>query len=256
MNYAEYDRVEARESFRRDGYVYFPAFIDQESVEEVMAKLDDFIENKIPTMPRTEVYYEEAGDLGTLKQFQKLHEYDDFFHSLFIGGPLQEVAETLLDDNVVAVNLQYFNKPPKIGKPTPPHQDGYYFMLNPCEAVTMWLALDRVDEANGCVRYIPGSHTEPVRTHGRTKTLGFSQGITDYGTPDDVARERAFPAHPGDLLVHHAMTIHRADGNSTTDRHRRALGLVFFAERAKEDKEARAAYQKTLNEELLRTGKV
>ena len=256
MNYANYDRVESRESFRRDGYVYFPAFIDRESVDEVRARLDDFIEKIVSTLPRTEVYYETAGDSSTLKQMQKLHEYDEFFQSLFIDGPLQEVAETLLDDGVVPINLQYFNKPPRIGKPTPPHQDGYYFMLEPCEAVTMWLALDRVDEANGCVRYIPGSHLEPVRTHGRTDTLGFSQGITDYGTPDDVARERAFPAHPGDLLVHHAMTVHRADGNSTTDRHRRALGLVFFAERAKEDKQARAAYQKLLNEELVRSGKV
>ena len=44
------------------------------------------------------------------------------------------------------MNLQYFNKSPGANKPTPPHQDGYYFMITPCEAVTMWLALDEVDD--------------------------------------------------------------------------------------------------------------
>jgi ectoine hydroxylase-related dioxygenase (phytanoyl-CoA dioxygenase family) len=51
--------------------------------------------------------------------------------------------------------MQYFNKPPSVGQPTPPHQDGYYFMLDPCEAVTMWFALDEVDEENGRMRYVP-----------------------------------------------------------------------------------------------------
>lgn len=49
-------------------------------------------------------------------------------------------------------------KPPRIGKGTPPHQDGYYFMLEPNEAVTMWMALEDVNEENGCVRYVKESH--------------------------------------------------------------------------------------------------
>ena len=152
--------------------------------------------------------------------------------------------------------MQYFNKPPRIGKPTPPHQDGYYFMLEPCEAATMWLALDEVDEENGCVRYVRGSNHLGMRPHGRTQTLGFSQGVIDYGRDEDLANEIAFPASPGDLLVHQAMTIHRADGNTSDTRTRRALGFIYYSERAREDRAAHAAYQKRLAEEMKQAGKI
>lgn len=138
-----------------------------------------------------------------------------------------------------------------IGKPTPPHQDGYYFMLNPSVAVTMWMALEPADEENGCVKYVKGSHQKSMRPHGRTKTLGFSQGIVDFGTDDDMANEVAFPAKPGDLLVHHSLTIHRAGGNTSKTRSRKALGLIYFGESAKEDVEAKKAYQQKLQEERL-----
>lgn len=251
-----FDSEGMRTGFDQDGYVFLPGLIGADGVAEIQTQLDRYVKEVVPGLPGTEVFYENRGEAATLKQLQRMHEFDDFFKSIFETGGLRTIAETLLQDQVVPVNLQYFDKPPKIGQPTPPHQDGYYFMLDPCEAVTMWLALDHVDEENGCVRYIRGSHRNGFRPHGRTKTLGFSQGIVDYGSGDDYEQEQSFPAHPGDLLAHHAMTIHRADGNSTDDRHRRALGFIYFAERAKEDIEAKAAYQKRLNEELTREGKL
>jgi phytanoyl-CoA hydroxylase len=57
-------------------------------------------------------------------------------------------------------------------------------------------------------------------------------------------------------LVHHAMTIHRADGNTTTDRHRRSLGFIYYGDRAKEDVLAKDLYQKRLNQALRKEGKV
>jgi hypothetical protein len=46
-----------------------------------------------------------------------------------------------------------------------------------------------VDAENGCVRYVKRSHRDGMREHGRTGTLGFSQGMTDFGSDDDLARE-------------------------------------------------------------------
>ena len=101
-----------------------------------------------------------------------------------MNGIIRKIAETVLEGDVIPVNMQYFNKPAGIGQATPPHQDGYYFHLTPCQAVTGWLALDDVDEKNGCIHYIRGltSHADRFRPHGQTGVLGFSQGITDFGT--------------------------------------------------------------------------
>lgn len=239
-----------QQAFRNDGYVALKGFLNEEEVKDLQKNLERFFREVLPGMPDQHVFYEEKGNKNTLKQLQQLFTYDPYFHQLMFGSKFEKVAEILLEDKVVGKNMQYFNKPPQIGQPTPPHQDGYYFMLEPSEAVTMWLALEEVDEENGCVRYVKGSHNRGYRPHGRTQTLGFSQGITNYGTKEDLLEEIAFPAQPGDLLVHHAMTIHRAEGNTSTSRNRQALGFIYYAEKAKEDKSQHEAYQRQLQEEM------
>jgi phytanoyl-CoA hydroxylase len=241
--------------FQADGYVKLPAFFSGYDFKELLQNIERFIHNVVPTMPPESVFYEDVANRATLKQLQQMGHFDPWFHELFMASRFRELAEYLLCGPVVPRNMQYFNKPPGIGQPTPPHQDGYYFMLEPSEAVTMWLALEAVDEENGCVRYVRGSHRLGMRKHERTQTLGFSQGIPDYPNDDDLANEVAFPAQPGDLLVHDSLTIHRANGNRSSSRSRRALGLIYYSERAREDV-AHAAYQRSLAEEMKSAGKI
>lgn len=247
--------LEIKKSFDEDGYVLLPGFLDQNEVELINIKIDQFISERVPDLPSKHVFYEEEGNPETLKQLQDLNVYDPFFAEMLYAGKFKDIAEILLEEKVIGKNIEYFNKPPRIGKPTPPHQDGYYFMLKPSHAVTMWLALEDVDTETGCIRYIKGSHLKGKRPHGKTQTLGFSQGITDYGTHEDLkVEEIAFPAKPGDLLIHHSLTIHRADGNKSNSRSRKAMGFIYFGESAKEDTEAKNAYQQLLNEERTQKG--
>lgn len=245
-----------KQQFDRDGFVALRGFFQGEELAAIQAHVDEFIRDQVPGMPPEHVFYEDKSRQDSLKQLQEMHNYDPFFEKLFLRGRLERLAESLLDDEVVGVNLQYFCKAPGVGQPTPPHQDGFYFWLEPCEALTMWLALDDVDEENGCVRYVRGSNRRAMRPHASSGVLGFSQGMTDFGTEEDVANEVAVHAKPGDLLVHHAMTIHRAGGNESATRRRRSLGFVFFAARAQENREGKDAYQRRLKEELVATGKI
>jgi len=245
------DKKEIKEEFQKNGYVFIPGFLSVDEVEGISQNFNRVIQDIVPNMPENKVFYEDKNDASTLKQVMDIHSHDNFFKDVLINSRFKELAEFLLDDKVIGKNLEYFNKPPRIGKPTPPHQDGYYFMLNPSIAVTMWMALEPADEENGCVKYVKGSHLKGMRPHGRTKTLGFSQGIIDFGTDEDIANEVSFPTKPGDLLVHHSLTIHRAGGNISETRSRKALGLIYFGESAKEDVEAKAAYQRKLQEERL-----
>jgi phytanoyl-CoA hydroxylase len=238
-----------KESFDRDGYVFIPGFLSPEEVKTMNENVKRFISEKIPSMSTGHYFYEDQNDPSTLKQMQDMEKYDPYFQSLAVGSKFEEIAETLLSDKAIAKTVEYFNKPPRIGKATPPHQDGYYFMLKPAHAVTMWLALEEVDGDNGCVHYVKGSHLKGMRPHGKTQTLGFSQGITDFGTEEDIANEVPMPAKPGDLLIHHALTIHRAEGNKSLTRSRRAMGLIYFGASAKEDVDAKERYMKQLQEE-------
>jgi len=241
-------------TFNRDGYVSVRAFYDVKELGEIEQVLDDFTTIRLSSLSPEHVYFEDKNNPASLKQIQKLHEHESFFWKLMYDRPLA-LAEELLGESVVGKNLQYFNKPPGLGKATPPHQDSYYFMIEPCRALTMWLALDKADEGNGCVRYVRGSHIQGLRPHARTETLGFSQGISNYGD-EDLKNERPCIVSPGDLLAHHALTIHRADRNQSDSRSRRALGFVFYGESAKEDAVAHAKYQRKLTHEMTAQGRI
>jgi phytanoyl-CoA hydroxylase len=247
--------AEVAHHYRHQGYVLIPGFINASEVALIHGQLRRYIAEVLPKMPRNEVFYEDKTDASSLKQILRMHQWDDFFEQLFLKSRFFALAEFLLDRPAVGRNMQYFNKPPRTGAPTPPHQDGHYWMITPMEGMTMWLALETVDQSNGCVRYIPGSQRAGHRPHGKTGTLGFSQGITDY-SPTDIAMEVCMPAQAGDLLVHDAFTIHRADGNYSLDRTRQALGFIYYSARAREDTEALKSYQTGLTREMMAEGKL
>ena len=173
-----------------------------------------------------------------------------------MDSPFRACAQLLFGRDAVGQGVEYFDKSPHKSQPTPPHQDGYYFMIQPCEALTMWLAIDDVDETNGCLRYLAGSQREGIRAHAKTNTLGFSQGLIEFDELRTSNHEIACCIQAGDMLVHDARTVHWADKNNSLDRHRRSLGLVFYSDRVQADTQGLTEYRENLERELASEGKI
>lgn len=256
MRFPESQAEQIKSTYDRDGYVRLPGFLNPDQLKDLLANLDRYVSEIAPGLPNTDVFYEDKAQSDTLKQLIRMSQHDPWFGRMMDESEFTRLAELLLGRETASRNMQFFNKPAKIGLPTPPHQDGYYWMIAPCEGLTMWLALEEVDEKNGCVRYATGSHLKGMRPHSQTNTLGFSQGLTDFPNADDRATEVVMRAQPGDLLVHDAKTVHWADGNTSETRSRKAMGLVYFSDRVREDKEAQAVYQKKLTDSLEEAGKI
>lgn len=222
-------RLATLEKFQRDGYVVLRSFMTQEQIDQINTRIDILIE-RAPELEGLGAFYERAGDRSSIMRLQHMEQFDEVLSRLYHGDQLRAIAGDMLGTPSHPTSLQWFGKPPRIGGPTPPHQDGFYFQLTPSEALTFWLSLDNADQGNGCVRYVPGSHKGGFRPHAVSEVIGFSRGITDYGVAD-YAAERAIETAPGDIIVHHCDIIHRADTNES-DRSRPALGIVFYADRA------------------------
>lgn len=240
--------------FDRDGFVLLRGFLSTAEAADVNANIDRFIDEILPEAPENTAFYEDPEDPETIKRLQNMYHLDPYFDQLFHGERFHGLAAQLLSDGARGKNLQWFNKPARVGGITPPHQDGFYFMLEPNEAITLWLALDDIDEDNGCIRYVPGSHRQGMRPHQRSNVVGFSQGLPEYTEPDKAA-EVPIHARPGDLFAHHSMTIHRADANPS-DRRRAALGFVYFAESAQEDADKAERYRQELYAQWEQEGRL
>jgi phytanoyl-CoA hydroxylase len=95
-----------------------------------------------------------------------------------------------------------------------------------------------------------------MRAHGRTGTLGFSQGIVDVCCVQDQSNALAFPSRAGDLIAHHSLMIHWAGANTTQDRTRQALGWIYYGGECQVDDELAANYQAQLAKDLQKESKI
>ena len=206
--------------FDRDGFVVVRNFLGRSELEQLRARLDHYIRDIVPTLSDRYAFYQDAARPETLKQLQNMG-CDPFFEDYRNNERWCRLATELIGETCHGQDPEWFNKPPGTIHPTPPHQDNFYFCLRPAHVATLWLAIDSVDEENGCLRYVRGSHRAGTRNHSSTRILGFSQGIVDWNS-DDEARETAVQLSPGDLVAHDGGTIHRADPNRSTKRSRRA----------------------------------
>ena len=146
----------------------------REKLNVLKQNLDRYIREVVPTVPDSDAFYEDRSRPETLKQLQRM-DRDAFFAEYRQNREWEALAETLLGEPAAADQPEWFNKPPGTNHVTPPHQDNFYFCLTPPSVLTIWLALDRVDAENGCLRYVAGSHLRGFRPHARSKTSSASR---------------------------------------------------------------------------------
>ena len=236
---------ELKQTFDRDGFVVVRSLLPAEEFARLQTELDRYVSQVVPGLPQGDAFYDgDRSDPTRLKQLHRMNQ-DPFFAAYREHPAWRALAETLVGESAQADAPEWFNKPPLSKQGTPPHQDNYYFCLSPCHVVTIWMALDVVDDENACLRYVAGSHHRGVRPHGRSEVLGFSQGITDYG-PQDSENEVAVHLQPGDVVAHHGNLIHRAEPNRSATRHRRAFAMVFRGVSCLRDEQAFARYEADL----------
>ena len=229
METREGRKAEAREQraqYDANGYVRLGPLTDHQ-----LQRLCTVLDQLSNTLEPDATVFEE-GTSGKIKQIQYLHQRDPVFANLL--QELRPVAERLTRQSELNVlNMQLFEKHPLISKPTRTHQDNAYFQLQPANAVTFWIALDTMDEENGCLYYTPGTHKAPTLRHerfSRSTTFRTRSGVPGMsiclkGYPTEKELAMCVPA--GTVLAHHCNLVHRAGANRSKARRRRAIGLVF-----------------------------
>ena len=119
------------------------------------------------------------------------------------------------------------------------HQDIAYFHAEGHQICTTWVPLDPVTRETGALKFICGSHRwkEKYRPNYFVTTFAMP-GTEGVDVPDFHKDHRgnqiiSFDTQPGDITIHHARTIHGADGNSSATLRRRALSIRYCGEDAR-----------------------
>ena len=201
--------------FARMGYTVARQLVDAENVEEYRAHLAA-VQSAAPRGP------------SSIRAFAP--DRDAFLASVAADPRLVGWAEELLASPVTCFGMTYMVKEAMVGPEALWHQDGYPWQqqMGITDAVTLWIALDDVNEANGALRVIRGSHVRPAQplVPAATPEDGgyFGAGI-DPG-PFDPADVDVLVLATGDVSAHHPCLIH-GSGPNTSSEDRRALVLRY-----------------------------
>jgi ectoine hydroxylase-related dioxygenase (phytanoyl-CoA dioxygenase family) len=142
------------------------------------------------------------------------------------------VADLLASETLNFWEDTTFVKAPHTRQKTAFHQDLSYFQIEGDQCAIVWIPLDPANKANGITRYVKGSHKwgETYAPNMFVSQTLFP-GAEDPKCPDIEANEDAydivsFDVQPGDVIIHHVLTVHGAGGN-TTSHPRRAISFRY-----------------------------
>ncbi|HQV56466.1 MAG TPA: phytanoyl-CoA dioxygenase family protein [Ilumatobacteraceae bacterium] len=158
------------------------------------------------------------------------------FLTFAVESPLGAIVAALLrSEHVWLYEDSVLVKEPGTRERTAFHQDMAYFNLDGDLVCTTWVPLDPVTANSGAVRFVVGSHRDQTRFKPNTfvtdLALPGDDGVDvpdyDHQSMKGAARIVSFDTEPGDMTVHHARTIHGANGNSSATRRRRAISVRY-----------------------------
>lgn len=211
-----------QESYHREGYLLgLPAIYSRDEMDRINAELPSLLALLKP-----------GEDSGEIREW---HHTSTYLYEIVMHPKILDLVESLLGPNFYVWGSAFFIKPPHSPGTVPWHQDAYYWPLSPCNTVTVWVAFDDVDEANGGMKLIPGSHLGGLIKHRQkddahaTLSLGLEDG-TDFQTDSAVQ----FKLKAGEISMHDDRAIHGSQANPS-DRRRAGLTIRYSGTNVKPD---------------------
>ncbi|XP_068608953.1 phytanoyl-CoA dioxygenase domain-containing protein 1 [Brachionichthys hirsutus] len=149
-----------------------------------------------------------------------LHAHEPLYKKVTHSPRIQGIAKTLGLVRPVVLQSMFIFKQPGIGGEVMSHQDATFLNTEPLGRVLgIWIALEDASLDNGCLWFIPGSHSggvsrrlvrAPPGTFPRTEFIGPEQEYED-------GRFVPAPVKKGGAVLIHGEVVHRSAGNSSVD---------------------------------------
>ena len=170
----------------------------------------------------------------TAKDIREWHETSQYLYDIAMNPQIHDLVEGILGPDFYLWASSFFIKEPHSKATVGWHQDAYYWPMHPHHSVTVWLAFDDVDEANGGMQIIPGSHLAGLLQHKRQDqtdsiiTLELETGT--FNAADAVQ----FTLKSGEVSLHDDRAVHGSPANPSS-RRRAGLTLRYSGTNVKND---------------------
>ena len=198
--------------------------------------------------PKRMLTAKEAADyLGNLEEYEqssggpvkgkwryKSHLVFPWIDELKRCSNILDVVEDLLGGDIMVWTTHLYPKEPQDGRFISWHQDSAHWGLDSDKILTVWIALTDANEANGCMRMMPGSHKNGIVPH--TDTWDPNNILTRGQTIDeeiDESKAAWVKLKAGEASFHHVDMWHASKPNETSSR-RVGLALRYITPEARQ----------------------
>ena len=168
----------------------------------------------------------DAGDGRTAAAaFRFSHFVMPFADEIIRLPAIVEPVKALLGPDLLVWGTTFFVKDARTRDYVSWHQDLTYWDLDDAAEVTAWVALSPATVANGCMRFIPGSHARGIVPH--RDTFAADNMLTrgqELGDGVDESRAVDVVLAPGQMSLHHGHMFHGSHANRSDGRR---IGLAI-----------------------------
>ena len=153
-----------------------------------------------------------------------IHLISPIFNKICLNKNILDAVQSIIGKNILICGTTLFIKNPNEKGFVSYHQDAKYIGLEPHNWVTVWLAVTDANEYNGCMRMLPGSHKENLRSHEEKfdENNLLTRGQTITNVPLDKTEPIILKA--GQVSLHHPLIVHGSGLNQSNDRR---IGFVI-----------------------------
>jgi len=217
--------------YNTNGYLPGVRILTDEQIEVLRGELADFFE---PNHDGHELWYEyhsnESGDPNAVL-FHSLGAWRirPGFHDILWSPAFLMPASQLLGGSVRFWHDQLFCKPAHHGGVVAWHQDySYWTRTEPMAHITCWIGLDDSTRDNGCVHYVPGSHTWTLLPiTGLAGNMNAIREVLNDEQWERFSHPVAVELKPGEATFHHPLMIHGSFANRTPQPRRATVINAF-----------------------------
>ena len=218
-----------REFYRDNGYAIIENVLDAERLNRMRARIDALAAEAASATQSNERFTLESGHGHGAPRIFRINQPDRFypeFRELTVDPVIVDVLEALIGPNIRLYATKLNMKPAGKGAPIEWHQDWAFYPHTNQDMLAAGVLFDDMDEENGPLRVVPGSHKGPVYNHHIDGV--FSGAINRTKCDIDFASAVPLVAKAGSMTVHHVRSIH-GSGPNLSQRGRRLLLMDFVA---------------------------
>jgi chlorinating enzyme len=162
----------------------------------------------------------EAAQGGPLKaeMRHKPHLLFPWLNELVRHPRILDAVEDLLGPDLLCWSSTFFIKEAADRGFVSWHQDATYWGLSAPDVTTVWLALTQANRANGCMKFVAGTHARQV---GHRDTFDPDNLLTrgqELEVTVDESEAVLAELAPGEASLHHVMLFHGSEPNRSDDR--------------------------------------